>query len=97
MDRNIGSNKQNGHFLGSGSDTFDLISIACGDPLPEQNCIGDICIRALGVRTRNINFVETGSTGRMDFIVVLYSVTSSGLPSNSRFCFQGKIVEGSGI
>jgi hypothetical protein len=75
------SNKQNGHFLGSVCDAFVLISVVCGGSFPEQNCVGVICvkvtIRPIGTRSRNINFVETGSTGRMDSIVIRYSVTSS--------------------
>jgi hypothetical protein len=42
---------------------------------------------------RDVDFVETTFTGRTDFIVVRYSATYNGLPSNNRFRFQGNIVE----
>jgi hypothetical protein len=46
-------------------------------------------IRAPGNETRNVDFVETGFTGRTDFIVVRYWVTITGLPINNRFRFYG--------
>jgi hypothetical protein len=39
----------------------------------------------LGAQIKNYDFVETGFIGLNDFIVVRYSATDSGLPSNSRF------------
>jgi hypothetical protein len=40
--------------------------------------------------TRN---VENGYNGRMDLIVVRYSVPNNDLPSKTRFRFQGKVVK----
>jgi hypothetical protein len=48
-------------------------------------------VSALQVQMRNINFLETGFTGRTDFIVVRYSVTNNGLLS--RFRFQGYVIK----
>jgi hypothetical protein len=40
---------------------------------------------------RKPDFVEIGFAGRTDFIVVRYSATNSGVPSNSQFRFQGNV------
>jgi hypothetical protein len=49
--------------------------------------IGTVSTR--GAQTRNVSFVETGSTGQADFIVVRYSVTNNGLPvCGFRLCFE---------
>jgi hypothetical protein len=42
---------------------------------------------------RDVDFVETSFAGRTDFIVVRYSSSYNGLPSNNRFRFQGNVVE----
>jgi hypothetical protein len=47
--------------------------------------------RALGTKTRNINFIETDFTGQTGLIAVRYSEPNSGVPSNSRIRFQGDI------
>jgi hypothetical protein len=41
----------------------------------------------------NVNFVDTGFTSMMDYIVVWYWATSNGLRSNSQFPFQDNAVE----
>jgi hypothetical protein len=38
---------------------------------------------ALGAQMENVDFVETGFRGWMDFIVFWYLVMNSGLPSNN--------------
>jgi hypothetical protein len=38
-----------------------------------------IMILVLGVKTRNVDFTETGFTGRTGLIVALYSVINNGL------------------
>jgi hypothetical protein len=48
--------------------------------------------RILGSQTRNVYFLEIGSTGRPDVIGVRYSATNSRVPSNSRVRFQGNVV-----
>jgi hypothetical protein len=40
-------------------------------------------ICALGVQVQNVDFVETGFTGWMDFIVLWYLVMNSGLQSSN--------------
>jgi hypothetical protein len=53
-------------------------------------------VYALGPRTQNVDFVETGLTGRMNS-VVRYSVTSSKLRRIGRFRFQRNAIKGSRI
>jgi hypothetical protein len=50
-------------------------------------------VRALGTQMWNADFVETGFTGRTDFVVVRYSVAINGLSSNNLFRFQGNVVK----
>lgn len=38
-----------------------------------------------------VSFVETGSVGQTDFILVRYSAFNNGLPRNSLFRFQGNL------
>jgi hypothetical protein len=52
-----------------------------------------LTVGALGVKTWNVNFLETGFVTHKDLIVVSYSVISNGLPSTNRFRFQGKAVK----
>jgi hypothetical protein len=48
---------------------------------------------ALEALTRNVNFVETGSTVQMYFIIVQHSVANNSLMSNEQFRFRGSIVK----
>jgi hypothetical protein len=47
----------------------------------------------LGAQSRKVNFVKVRFGGRSDFIAVRYSVSSSGLPSSSRFRFDGNVLK----
>jgi hypothetical protein len=47
----------------------------------------------LGVQTRNIISLESGFTGRTQFIVGGYTVTKNGVPSGSEFSFQGNLMK----
>jgi hypothetical protein len=51
--------------------------------------VGKFTVRALGTQTRSVDSVETGFTGRTDFVVVRCSATNSVLPSCCLFHFQG--------
>jgi hypothetical protein len=50
---------------------------------------------ALGVKTGNVNFIKPGYSGQTDFIVILYSVTSSDILSNNKcaYRFRGSVVK----
>jgi hypothetical protein len=65
------------------------ISVLGGGRRPKWNCIGSVLRKRTSrpLRERNLEFVEIGSTGRKDFVV-----TSSCLPSRSRFHFQRNVV-----
>jgi hypothetical protein len=54
-------------------------------------------VRILGAQMRNVDFIQTGFIGRMDFVIVRYSIAATGLWSSNRFSFQGKIVSVSPI
>jgi hypothetical protein len=54
-------------------------------------------VHVVEASTRIGEFVGTGFTGRMDFIVVLYSVAINGLPSNNPFRFLDNVVSVSRI
>jgi hypothetical protein len=86
---------QNGDFLENCCNDFDHISIVYGDHLPVWNRTGGI-FRYIGTGNGRpkvkVDLIKTRSTGRMDFVVVRYSATNNGLPSNSRFSFQGNVV-----
>lgn len=45
-------------------------------------------VNALGAQIQNVDFVETGFTGQINFIVVQYSATNKDLPKNNQFLFQ---------
>jgi hypothetical protein len=54
-----------------------------GDHLPKQNWIGGVsrkvAVHALGAKTGNADFVETGVTGQTNLIFVRYSAADNGL------------------
>jgi hypothetical protein len=50
-------------------------------------------VRALGTQMWNADFVETGFTGRTDFVVLRYLVTNNGPSSNNLFRFQSNVVK----
>jgi hypothetical protein len=52
-------------------------------------------IGALGVKTGNVDFIKTGSSGSVDFIIVVYSVKNSNIVSNNQYRFQGNIFKNS--
>jgi hypothetical protein len=43
--------------------------------------------------TQNVTFLETGFPIHVDYVVVQYSATNNGPPSNSQIHFQGNILE----
>jgi hypothetical protein len=49
--------------------------------------VSSVC--ALGAYRRDIDFVETGSTGRRGFVVYRYSITNNGLSSKNPILFTG--------
>jgi hypothetical protein len=51
----------------------------------ENNCT---CTRGPNAK---VSFAETGSVGQADFILVRYSATNNGLPSNRLFRLQGSV------
>jgi hypothetical protein len=87
--------------LGNYSSELYYFSIFYGDHLPKYSWVGDISckirVHALGVQMRYVDFVETSFTGRTNFIVVRYSSSYNGLPSNNRFRFHGNVAQVSGI
>jgi hypothetical protein len=48
-----------------------------------------ITLRALGAETRNASFLKIVFIGRADVVFVRYSTASNGVPSYSRFRFEG--------
>jgi hypothetical protein len=44
-----------------------------------------------------VHFLKTGFTSQMDFTVLQWSVTSSGLLCNNQFCFQSNAVKANHI
>jgi hypothetical protein len=89
----MASQIQNGDFLWNGYNDFCYISVNCGDHIPKEYSIffifRHITVRAVGAPTRYADFVEACFTGLTDFIVHRRSVITNGVPSISRFHFQG--------
>jgi hypothetical protein len=53
----------------------------------------EIAELALGVQTRNVDFIETYFTRQTDFIFVRYATTNESLPNNNRFRFQSNVIK----
>jgi hypothetical protein len=93
----MGPKTQNGDFLEDGFNDFDTILTIYRDYIPKQNCMiivfRKIMVRAIGLKTRNANFLGTDFTGETNFIFVRNSATNNGLRRNNEFRFYGKIVK----